>query len=82
MRVSAVLVCVLLLWVEGSVGDTPANCSYEDLLGTWVFQVSKGGQDKTVNCSQMGERGPSVGYCSFELTTRKNTTRPLSDHKS
>ncbi|XP_062328610.1 dipeptidyl peptidase 1 [Osmerus eperlanus] len=54
MRVSAVLVCVLLLWVEGSVGDTPANCSYEDLLGTWVFQVSKGGLDKTVNCSQMG----------------------------
>lgn len=51
MRFSAVLVCVFLLWVEGSLGDTPANCTYEDLLGTWVFQVSKGGHDKTVNCS-------------------------------
>ncbi|XP_068173471.1 dipeptidyl peptidase 1 [Antennarius striatus] len=51
MRPSGVLVCVLLLWVEGSVGDTPANCTYEDLLGTWVFQVSKGGHDETVNCS-------------------------------
>lgn len=54
MKVSIVLVCVFLLWVEGTVGDTPVNCTYEDLLGTWVFQVSRGGQDKTVNCSQMG----------------------------
>ncbi|KAM3875464.1 dipeptidyl peptidase 1 [Diretmus argenteus] len=51
MRVSGVLVCVLLLWLDGSLGDTPANCTYEDLLGTWVFQVSKGGHDKTINCS-------------------------------
>uniref|UniRef100_A0A1A8HUX3 Dipeptidyl peptidase 1 n=1 Tax=Nothobranchius kuhntae TaxID=321403 RepID=A0A1A8HUX3_NOTKU len=51
MRFGAVLLSVLLLWVEGSWGDTPANCTYEDLLGTWVFQVSKGGHDKTVNCS-------------------------------
>ena len=69
------LVCVLLLWVEGSVCDTPANCSYEDLLGTWLFQVSKGGQDKTVNCSQMGKReGQAWAIVSFELTTRKNIT--------
>ncbi|XP_010777822.1 dipeptidyl peptidase 1 [Notothenia coriiceps] len=51
MRSSGVLVCVLLLWVEGSWGDIPANCTYEDLLGTWVFQVSKGGHDKNINCS-------------------------------
>ncbi|XP_070826349.1 dipeptidyl peptidase 1 [Chaetodon trifascialis] len=51
MRLSGVLLCVFLLWVEGSWCDTPANCTYEDLLGTWVFQVSKGGRDKTINCS-------------------------------
>uniref|UniRef100_A0A8C2X3L9 Dipeptidyl peptidase 1 n=1 Tax=Cyclopterus lumpus TaxID=8103 RepID=A0A8C2X3L9_CYCLU len=51
MRLNGVLVCVLLLWAEGSLGDTPANCTFEDLQGTWVFQVSKGGHDKTVNCS-------------------------------
>lgn len=51
MRLSGVLACVLLIWVEGSWADTPANCTYEDLQGTWVFQVSKGGHDKTVNCS-------------------------------
>lgn len=51
MRASGLLVCVLLLWVQGSLGDTPANCTYEDLLGTWVFQVSRGGHDNTINCS-------------------------------
>ncbi|XP_014325848.1 dipeptidyl peptidase 1 [Xiphophorus maculatus] len=60
MRFSAVLVCVFLLWVEGSLGDTPANCTYEDLLGTWVFQVSKGGHDKTVNCSVEATGGSTV----------------------
>ena len=55
MRLSGVLVCVLLLWVEGSWGDTPANCTFEDLQGTWVFQVSKGGHDKTINCSAEGK---------------------------
>ncbi|XP_056467395.1 dipeptidyl peptidase 1 [Gadus chalcogrammus] len=51
MRVSTVLLCVLFLWVERSLADTPANCTYEDLLGTWVLQLSKGGHEKTVNCS-------------------------------
>lgn len=59
MRLSGVLVCVFLLWVEGSWGDTPANCTYEDLLGTWVFQVSKGGRDKTINCSAEGKSPPT-----------------------
>ncbi|CAL8361633.1 unnamed protein product [Merluccius merluccius] len=54
MRVSGtatVLLCVLSLWVEASLADTPANCTYEDLLGTWVFQVSTGGHNKSINCS-------------------------------
>lgn len=54
MRLSGAFVCMLLLWAEGSRGDTPANCTYEELVGTWVFQVSKGGHDKTVNCSAEG----------------------------
>ncbi|XP_071781508.1 dipeptidyl peptidase 1 [Centroberyx gerrardi] len=66
MRVSGVLVCVLLLWVEGSLGDTPANCTYEELLGTWVFQVSRGGHDKTVNCSS-----EATGVSTVTLTLEK-----------
>lgn len=66
MRFSGVLVCVVLLWVEGSWGDTPANCTYEDLLGTWVFQVSKGGHDKTVNCS-----AEATGVSTVTVTLEK-----------
>lgn len=50
------LVCLFLLCVERCWSDTPANCTYEDLVGTWVFQVSKGGHDKTVNCSAEGKK--------------------------
>lgn len=52
----ALLLCcsISLLLVRGCRGDTPANCTYEDLLGTWVFQLSKGGHDRSVNCSAEG----------------------------
>lgn len=66
MRLSGVLLCVALIWVEAARGDTPANCTYEDLLGTWVFQVSKGGHDKTINCS-----AEAVGESSVTVTLEK-----------
>jgi cathepsin C len=31
--------------------DTPANCTYEDIRGTWVFHEGSRMNDKTVNCS-------------------------------
>lgn len=31
--------------------DTPANCTYEDVRGTWLFSIGKGGNDNTINCS-------------------------------
>ncbi|XP_060581353.1 dipeptidyl peptidase 1-like isoform X2 [Ruditapes philippinarum] len=37
------LVCVL--------ADTPANCTYEDVKGKWVFQIGKMGHDNTINCT-------------------------------
>ncbi|CDQ88007.1 unnamed protein product [Oncorhynchus mykiss] len=46
------MVCVPTLG-GGLRADTPANCTYEDLLGSWVFQVSEGWQDKDINCSLM-----------------------------
>ena len=30
--------------------DTPANCTYEDILGTWAFNLGPAGADRTVNC--------------------------------
>ncbi|XP_038123906.1 dipeptidyl peptidase 1 [Cyprinodon tularosa] len=72
MRFSAVVVCVFLLWVEGSLGDTPANCTYEDLLGTWVFQVSKGGHDKSVNCSVEATTESTVTVTLEKLSVATN----------
>ncbi|XP_053059744.1 dipeptidyl peptidase 1 isoform X2 [Acinonyx jubatus] len=46
---------LLLLAVAGpAYCDTPANCTYPDLLGTWVFQVGAVGSRSEVNCSVMG----------------------------
>ncbi|XP_053417045.1 dipeptidyl peptidase 1 isoform X1 [Nycticebus coucang] len=46
---------LLLLSVVCTVRcDTPANCTYPDLLGTWVFQVGPSGSQRDVDCSVMG----------------------------
>ncbi|KAI4905618.1 hypothetical protein NFI96_022335 [Prochilodus magdalenae] len=49
-----VLALVLALWSGVARSDTPANCTYEELLGTWNFQVSDVGQDRNINCSAPG----------------------------
>ncbi|XP_060032658.1 dipeptidyl peptidase 1 isoform X3 [Erinaceus europaeus] len=51
------LLAALLLLVCGAGparGDTPANCTYPDLLGTWVFQVGPVSSQQATNCSAMG----------------------------
>ncbi|XP_024428508.2 dipeptidyl peptidase 1 isoform X2 [Desmodus rotundus] len=46
---------LLLLCGTGTAHcDTPANCTYPDLLGTWVFQVGREASQRDVNCSVMG----------------------------
>ncbi|EDL06795.1 dipeptidyl peptidase 1 isoform 2 precursor [Mus musculus] len=48
----AVLLLVLL-GVCTVRSDTPANCTYPDLLGTWVFQVGPRSSRSDINCSVM-----------------------------
>ena len=58
---------LLLLAVAGpAYCDTPANCTYPDLLGTWVFQVGPVGSQSEVNCSVMG-KPRSPGLSPFPL---------------
>jgi cathepsin C len=33
-------------------GDTPANCTYEDVRGTWLFSLGPTGFNSTVDCSK------------------------------
>ncbi|XP_017538548.1 dipeptidyl peptidase 1 [Pygocentrus nattereri] len=49
-----VLALALALCSGVARSDTPANCTYEELLGTWSFQVSDVGKDRNINCSAPG----------------------------
>uniref|UniRef100_A0A8C2I8F5 Dipeptidyl peptidase 1 n=1 Tax=Cyprinus carpio TaxID=7962 RepID=A0A8C2I8F5_CYPCA len=51
---------VLLAFIGGSAADTPANCTYEDLLGTWIFSVYNVGQDRNISCSSTGKSVKTV----------------------
>ncbi|KAL7825478.1 hypothetical protein AOLI_G00326850 [Acnodon oligacanthus] len=54
MQRTRVLALVLALCSGVARSDTPANCTYEELLGTWSFQVSDVGKDRNINCSAPG----------------------------
>ncbi|XP_026640236.1 dipeptidyl peptidase 1 isoform X2 [Microtus ochrogaster] len=47
---------LVLLGVCTVRSDTPANCTYPDLLGTWVFQVGPRRPRSDINCSVMEPR--------------------------
>jgi len=47
------LSCLLLLFAY-SRADTPANCTYKEIVGSWVFYVGEGSKDRTVDCSSFG----------------------------
>ncbi|XP_073937607.1 dipeptidyl peptidase 1 isoform X3 [Castor canadensis] len=49
--------------------DTPANCTYPDLLGTWVFQVGRGGAQRDINCSVLGPSEKKVVVHLKKLNT-------------
>jgi len=49
----AAMLCLILsltLFMGMSKADTPANCSYEDIRGSWTFSVGEGGQGREVDC--------------------------------
>ncbi|XP_069495602.1 dipeptidyl peptidase 1 [Ambystoma mexicanum] len=51
------LLLVLLSTLQLTLADTPANCSFQDLEGSWVFSVYRGAgdaRDHTINCSDTG----------------------------
>ena len=51
------LLCVLVLFspVLFVNGDTPANCTYEDIKGDWMFSVGERGYDRTVKCEHFSK---------------------------
>ncbi|XP_046575275.1 dipeptidyl peptidase 1-like [Haliotis rubra] len=59
-KLSVVVVLSILVAVYA---DTPANCTYEDVRGTWVFSVGYRGYNRTVDCSSF-----STGEETYEVT--------------
>lgn len=47
-------ITVLLFVVGAAVADTPANCLFEDIRGTWNFFETERSADNTVNCDTLG----------------------------
>lgn len=50
-RSVSILVLTFSVFVLTIRADTPANCTYEDILGSWTFHVGPGGNDNSVNCT-------------------------------
>lgn len=36
--------------LSAAQADTPANCTYENIAGTWIFHAGPSGQDNTLDC--------------------------------
>ena len=49
-----VLMVIASIQIEIVKLDTPANCTYEDIRGVWVFHEGSRLNDKNVNCSAKG----------------------------
>ncbi|CAH1785007.1 unnamed protein product [Owenia fusiformis] len=62
---------ILIYWYRQVVtfslvyGDTPANCTYPEIQGTWIFQIGKGDQGNTIKCNSLG---PVVRTLKVDLT--------------
>ena len=52
MRRVTLLIILYAVFVTEICCDTPANCTYEEVKGTWIFQLGKGGHDRTIECSK------------------------------
>ena len=52
MQEMALFVLFLLSFCAVISADTPANCTYEEIRGTWTFSVGEGGNDNTIDCSK------------------------------
>ena len=52
LRFQIISVVFSLILITNRVkSDTPANCSYEDIRGVWVFHEGPRLNDKNINCS-------------------------------
>lgn len=44
-------ILVFVAFFTSIEADTPANCTFEDVQGTWTFYIGENGHDNTLNCN-------------------------------
>ncbi|KAK8728870.1 hypothetical protein OTU49_008838, partial [Cherax quadricarinatus] len=67
---------VLLCCVVAGLADTPANCLYEDIIGSWtVFETERTG-DHAINCDTLG---PIIHIKNFTLSFPNTATDELGN---
>nr|ACG60902.1 cathepsin C [Penaeus chinensis] len=70
-RGAVLAVCLALAW-----SDTPANCLYEDIRGTWTFQETERSGDSSLSCDELG---PVVHTKTFTLSFPDTATDELGN---
>lgn len=55
---------VILLLCSGTMADTPANCTFADVQGEWLFYETARTGDATIDCDNMG---PIIHKMSVKL---------------
>lgn len=52
MFIHQTFLLAFLLFFKNVFGDTPANCTYEDIQGSWLFYVGDNSHDNTLQCDE------------------------------
>ena len=55
VKASVLFCAVIVLFLQTVAADTPANCTYEDIVGKWTFGIGKGGFDNSLKCDDVGK---------------------------
>ena len=57
LRTNTMVKLLLALWCILGVAksDTPANCTYEDIRGNWIFYETERTGDANINCNKIGK---------------------------
>ncbi|XP_065577934.1 dipeptidyl peptidase 1-like [Artemia franciscana] len=50
-----------------TLSDTPVNCTYEEIKGSWIFYESARIHDGTIDCKEFGQRMPVIHKAKIEL---------------